>query len=314
MRKTIVITGGAGFLGSHLCDRFIQEGYKVVAFDNLCTGNMENLKSLQHEMCFDFEMRDVSDGNLRVSGNIDYFIHAASPASPMDYLKLPIETLRVGSVGTYNCLELARLTGARILVVSTSEVYGDPFQHPQKETYWGNVNSIGLRSCYDEAKRYMEALTMAYSRTYKTNTAIVRLFNSYGERMKVNDGRAVPSFFQKAMANEDVEVFGDGSQTRSLCYVDDTVEGILKLLLSDYHDPVNIGNPDPITMKDLADEIIELTNSQSKIIFKPLPEDDPKQREPNIDLAKAILGWQPKITRETGLEKTYNYFKTKING
>jgi len=307
-KQKVIITGAAGFLGSHLCDRFLSEGYNVTGMDNLSTGSLKNIEHIS-DINFDFIEMDVTEP-LRVLGKVDYILHFASPASPIDYLKMPIETLRVGSVGTYNCLELARLTGAKIIVASTSEIYGDPIEHPQKETYWGNVNSIGVRGVYDEAKRYLEAITMAYHRYNRVDTKIVRIFNTYGSRMRANDGRAIPSFFSKAMNNEDVEVFGDGSQTRSLTYVDDTVEGIFRLILSGYNLPVNIGNPDEITVKELAKEIISLTNSPSKIVHRNLPQDDPRQRCPDISIAKKVLNWQPEIHRSVGLKRTYEYLKS----
>ena len=306
-KKRILITGAAGFIGSHLCDRFLQEGFHVTGMDNLSTGAIDNLFHID-DRDFDFVETNVSK-YVGFVKPLDYILHFASPASPVDYLDMPLETLRVNSIGTQNCLELAGQTGARILVASTSEIYGDPHEHPQKESYWGNVSSTGPRSVYDEAKRYLETITMAYHREYGIDTKIVRLFNTYGPRMRENDGRAIPAFFSKAMRNENLEVFGDGEQTRSLTYIDDTVEGIFRLLLSDYHMPVNIGNPEEITMLDLAKEIIALTDSNSRIIYKPLPQDDPRQRCPDISLAKEILDWEPKVPRAEGLIKTYEYLK-----
>lgn len=300
----VLITGAAGFLGSHLCDKFISEGYNVIGVDNLSTGTHNNIKHLHDR--FTFYSLDVALP-IYIGGEIDYILHFASPASPVDYMNMPIETLCAGSYATHNCLELAMEKGARILVASTSEVYGDPTEHPQTEEYWGNVNPIGPRSVYDEAKRYMEAVTMAYNRM-GVDTRIIRIFNTYGPRMRLSDGRALPAFIGQAMRGEDLTVFGDGSQTRSFCYVDDLVDGIYKLLLSDYSLPVNIGNPSEVTLKQFAEEIIELTGSKSKIIYKPLPVDDPKQRKPDITKAKNILGWEPKISREEGLKRTYEYF------
>ncbi len=306
--KRVLVTGGAGFLGSHLCDRFIAEGYHVIAMDNLITGNLRNIEHLFHLPQFEFYNCDVSKF-VHVPGNLDYILHFASPASPIDYLKIPIQTLKVGSLGTHNLLGLARAKKARILVASTSEIYGDPHVHPQNEDYWGNVNPIGPRGVYDEAKRFQEAITMAYHTFHGLETRIVRIFNTYGPRMRLNDGRALPAFVGQAIRGEDLTVFGDGSQTRSFCYVDDLVEGIYRLLLSDYVYPVNIGNPDEITIKEFAEEIIKLTGTSQKIIYKPLPTDDPKQRRPDISKAKEILGWEPKITRSEGLKVTYDYFK-----
>ncbi len=310
-KKRILITGGAGFLGSHLCERFLKEGYYVIAMDNLITGNIRNIEHLMHRDDFEYFHSDVSN-YVHVPGTLDYILHFASPASPIDYLKMPIQTLKVGSLGTHNCLGLARAKGARILVASTSEVYGDPTVHPQQESYWGNVNPIGPRGVYDEAKRFQEAITMAYHTYHKLETRIIRIFNTYGPRMRLNDGRALPAFLGQALRGEDLTVFGDGSQTRSFCYVDDLVEGIYRLLLSDYPQPVNIGNPDEISIKDFAEEIIKLTNSNQKIIYKPLPQDDPMQRQPDITRAKEILGWQPTISRAEGLKMTYAYFKKQI--
>ncbi len=309
MSKRILITGAAGFLGSHLCDRFIKEGMQVVAMDNLITGDLKNIEHLFKLPQFEFYHHDVSKF-IHVPGNIDYILHFASPASPIDYLKIPIQTLKVSSLGTHNVLGLARLKKARVLVASTSEVYGDPFVHPQTEDYWGNVNPVGPRGCYDEAKRFMEALTMAYHDTHNVETRIIRIFNTYGPRMRLNDGRVLPAFIGQALRGEDLTMFGDGSQTRSFCYVDDLVEGIYRLLMSDYHLPVNIGNPDEITIKDFAEEILKLTGANQKLISLPLPKDDPKQRRPDITKAKAILGWEPKVNRADGLKITYEYFKT----
>ncbi|HPA30609.1 MAG TPA: SDR family oxidoreductase [Bacteroidia bacterium] len=309
MTKRIVITGAAGFLGSHLCDRFIQEGYQVVGMDNLITGDLKNISHLFKLREFDFYHHDVSKF-VHVPGKIDYILHFASPASPIDYLKIPIQTLKVGSLGTHNLLGFALAKKARILVASTSEVYGDPLVHPQNEDYWGNVNPIGPRGVYDEAKRFQEAITMAYHTYHKLETRIVRIFNTYGPRMRLNDGRALPAFIGQALRGEDLTVFGDGSQSRSFCYVDDLVEGIFRLLHCDYAKPVNIGNPVEITIKQFAEEIIKLTGTTQKIVYKPLPQDDPKQRQPDITRAKEILGWTPKVSREEGLKITYEYFKS----
>ena len=307
--KNILITGGAGFLGSHLSERFLSEGYHVIAMDNLITGDLQNIAHLQNSSNFEFILHDVTK-HIEIEGPLDYILHFASPASPIDYLKIPIQTLKVGAMGTHNCLGLAKAKGARILVASTSEIYGDPLVHPQTEEYWGNVNTIGPRGVYDEAKRYMESITMAYHTFHGVETRIIRIFNTYGPRMRLNDGRALPTFIKQAMAGEDITVFGDGSQTRSFCYVDDLVEGIHRLLLSDYANPVNIGNPDEITLKEFAEEIAKLTGSDSKIVYEPLPTDDPKQRRPDISKAKSILTWEPKIDRAEGLKKTYDYFKS----
>ena len=309
MQKRILITGAAGFLGSHLCDRFIKEGYCVIGMDNLITGDLKNIEHLFKLEQFEFYHNDVSKF-IHVPGNLDYILHFASPASPIDYLKIPIQTLKVGSLGTHNCLGLALSKKARILVASTSEVYGDPLEHPQTEEYWGNVNPVGPRGVYDEAKRFQEAITMAYHTFHKLETRIVRIFNTYGPRMRLNDGRALPAFIGQALRGEDLTVFGDGSQTRSFCYVDDLVEGIYRLLLSDYDMPVNIGNPDWITLKDFAEEIIKLTGTKQKIVYKPLPQDDPKQRQPDIAKAKKLLNWEPKISRQEGLKITYDFFKS----
>lgn len=307
--KRVLITGAAGFLGSHLCDRFIKEGYYVIGMDNLITGNLKNIEHLFKLKEFEFYHHDVSKF-IHVPGELDYILHFASPASPIDYLKIPIQTLKVGSLGTHNCLGLAKAKGARMLIASTSEVYGDPMVHPQTEDYWGNVNPIGPRGVYDEAKRFQEAITMAYHRYHGVETRIVRIFNTYGPRMRLNDGRVLPAFIGQALRGEDLTVFGDGSQTRSFCYVDDLIEGIYRLLQSDYAEPVNIGNPDEITIAQFAEEIIKLTGTDQKVIYKPLPVDDPMQRQPNIDRAKAILGWEPKVSRAEGLKITYEYFKS----
>lgn len=311
-KKRILITGGAGFLGSHLCDRFIKEDYHVIAMDNLSTGSLSNIEHLFPLQQFEFYHHDVTKF-IHVPGNLDYILHFASPASPIDYLKIPIQTLKVGSLGTHNALGLAKEKGARILVASTSEIYGDPEIHPQKEEYWGNVNPVGPRGVYDEAKRFMEAITMAYHTYHQVETRIIRIFNTYGPRMRLNDGRALPAFIGQALRGEDITVFGDGSQTRSFCYVSDLVDGIYRLLLSDYSSPVNIGNPVEITIKQFAEEIISLTGTKQKIVYNPLPVDDPKQRQPDITKAREILGWEPKISREEGLKITYEYFKTVLN-
>ena len=306
--KRVLITGAAGFLGSHLCDRFIKDGYSVVGMDNLITGDLANIEHLFKLEQFEFYHHDVTRF-IHVSGDLHYIFHFASPASPIDYLKIPIQTLKVGSLGTHNCMGLAKVKGARILVASTSEVYGDPLVHPQNEEYWGNVNPVGPRGVYDEAKRFQEAITMAYHNFHGVETRIVRIFNTYGPRMRLNDGRALPAFIGQALRGEDLTVFGDGSQTRSFCYVDDLVEGIVRLMMSDYHLPVNIGNPDEISLKDFAEEIIKLTGTKQKIVYKPLPMDDPRQRKPDINRAKKLLDWAPKVNRKEGLAKTYEYFK-----
>lgn len=306
--KRVLITGAAGFLGSHLCDRFITEGYDVVAMDNLITGDLKNIEHLFKLKQFEFYHHDVTKF-IHVPGAIDYILHFASPASPIDYLKIPIQTLKVGALGTHNCLGLAKDKKARILVASTSEVYGDPLVHPQTEAYWGNVNPVGPRGVYDEAKRYMESITMAYHTYHKVDTRIVRIFNTYGPRMRLNDGRALPAFIGQALRGEDLTVFGDGSQTRSFCYVDDLIEGIYRLLMSDYVYPVNIGNPVEISLLAFAEEILKLTGAKTKIVFQPLPQDDPKQRRPDISKAKEILGWTPQIERSVGLKKTFDFFK-----
>lgn len=310
--KRILITGAAGFLGSHLCDRFISEGYYVIGMDNLITGDLKNIEHLFKHQNFEFYHHDVTKF-VNVPGKLDYILHFASPASPIDYLKIPIQTLKVGSLGTHNLLGLARVKGARILIASTSEVYGDPLVHPQTEEYYGNVNTIGPRGVYDEAKRFQESITMAYHTFHGVETRIVRIFNTYGPRMRLNDGRVIPAFIGQALRGEDLTVFGDGGQTRSFCYVDDQVEGIYRLLLSDYHLPINIGNPDEISILDFAKEIIALTNSKQKIIYKELPINDPLQRCPSIEKAKNILGWQPKVGRSEGMKLTYEYFKTFSN-
>jgi dTDP-glucose 4,6-dehydratase len=308
-KKTTLITGAAGFLGSHLCDRFIKEGHHVIAMDNLITGNIKNIEHHFSNDHFEFIEHDVTK-HIEIPGKLDYILHFASPASPIDYLKIPIQTLKVGALGTHNCLGLAKTKNARMLVASTSEVYGDPLVHPQNEDYWGNVNPVGPRGVYDEAKRYMEAITMAYHSFHGVDTRIVRIFNTYGPRMRLNDGRALPAFIGQALRGENLTVFGDGSQTRSFCFVNDLVEGIYRLLMSDYHLPVNVGNPDEISLKDFAEEILALTGNKVKIIYKPLPVDDPKQRQPDITRAKKLLGWEPKVSRKDGLKVTYEYFRS----
>ena len=310
--KKILITGAAGFLGSHLCDRFIKEGYFVVGMDNLITGDLKNIEHLFKNKCFEFHHHDVSKF-VFIPGELDYILHFASPASPIDYLKIPIQTLKVSSLGTHNLLGLARVKKARILVASTSEVYGDPTVHPQTEDYWGNVNPIGPRGVYDEAKRFMEAMTMAYYTYHGLETRIIRIFNTYGPRMRLNDGRVLPAFIGQALRGEDLTIFGDGSQTRSFCYVDDLVEGIFRLLLCDYVNPINVGNPQEITIKDFAEEIIKLTGTSQKIVYRELPQDDPKQRQPDITIARKILNWEPKVNRAEGLKRTYAYFKGLSN-
>ena len=307
--ERVLITGAAGFLGSHLCDRFLKEGFEVIGMDNLITGDLKNIEHLFPNEHFTFYNHDVSNF-IHIPGKLDYIVHFASPASPIDYLKIPIQTLKVGSLGTHNCLGLAREKNARIIVASTSEVYGDPLVHPQTESYWGHVNPVGPRGVYDEAKRFQEAITMAYHTYHGVETRIVRIFNTYGPRMRLNDGRVLPAFIGQAIRGEDLTVFGDGSQTRSFCYVDDLVEGIYRLLMSDYAQPVNVGNPDEITILDFAKEIIKLTGTNQKIVYNPLPTDDPKQRRPDITLAQSILGWEPKVHRSEGLKITYDYFKS----
>ncbi|TXB66847.1 SDR family oxidoreductase [Vicingus serpentipes] len=307
--KRVLITGAAGFLGSHLCDRFLKEGYYVIAMDNLITGDLKNIEHLKGDENFEFINHDVSE-HIDLEGDLDYILHFASPASPIDYLKIPIQTLKVGSLGTHNLLGLAKAKNARMLIASTSEVYGDPLVHPQTEEYYGNVNPIGPRGVYDEAKRFQEAITMAYHTYHGVETRIVRIFNTYGPRMRLNDGRVLPAFIGQALRGEDLTVFGEGNQTRSFCYVDDLIEGIYRLLLSDYALPVNIGNPDEITILDFCKEIIKLTGTDQKIIYKDLPVNDPMQRQPNIDKARSILGWEPKVNRAEGLKITYEYFKS----
>jgi dTDP-glucose 4,6-dehydratase len=308
MGKTVLITGAAGFLGSHLCDKFISEGFRVIGMDNLITGDIRNIEHLFKNKDFEFYNHDVTKF-IHVPGKLDYILHFASPASPIDYLKIPIQTLKVGSLGTHNCLGLAKEKGARVLIASTSEIYGDPLVHPQSEDYYGNVSTIGPRGVYDEAKRFQESLTMAYHRFHGLETRIVRIFNTYGPRMRLNDGRVIPAFIGQALRGEHLSVFGDGLQTRSFCYVDDQIEGIYRLLFSEYVEPVNIGNPDELTIKDFAEEIIKLTGTNQKIVYRELPKDDPLQRQPDITRAKEILGWEPKVSREEGMKITYNYFK-----
>lgn len=308
-RERVLITGAAGFLGSHLCDRFIREGYHVVGMDNLITGDLRNIEHLFKLEQFEFYHHDVSKF-VFVPGELKYILHFASPASPIDYLKIPIQTLKVSSLGTHNILGLARVKNARVLVASTSEVYGDPAVHPQNEEYWGNVNPVGPRGCYDEAKRFMEAITMAYHQAHGLETRIVRIFNTYGPRMRLNDGRVLPAFIGQALRGEDLTMFGDGSQTRSFCYVEDLVEGIYRLLLSDYAFPVNIGNPAEITIKEFGEEILKLTGANQKLISLPLPKDDPKQRRPDIAKAKELLNWEPRVSRAEGLKITYDYFRS----
>lgn len=312
-KKKVLITGGAGFLGSHLCDRFLAEGYDVVAMDNLITGSVKNIQHLFGHDGFTFVKHDVTNFT-HVEGRLDYIMHFASPASPIDYLQLPIQTLKVGALGTHKILGLAKDKGARVLIASTSEVYGDPLIHPQQEEYWGNVNPIGVRGVYDEAKRFMEAMTMAYHRYHGLETRIVRIFNTYGPRMRLDDGRVLPAFMGQALRGESLTVFGKGDQTRSFCYVDDLVEGIYRLLHSDYTDPVNIGNPSELTILEFAKEVLELTGSKSEIIYKDLPQDDPKIRRPNIDRAIEILNWEPQIDRKEGLKRTLEYFKNEVHG
>ena len=307
--KKVLVTGAAGFLGSHLCDRFIKEGHHVIGMDNLITGDLKNIEHLFQLEQFEFHHHDVTKF-VHVPGKLDYILHFASPASPIDYLKIPIQTLKVGALGTHNLLGLAKEKGARFMIASTSEIYGDPLVHPQTEEYYGNVNTIGPRGVYDEAKRFQESITMAYHRFHGLDTRIVRIFNTYGPRMRLNDGRVIPAFMGQALRGEDLTVFGDGSQTRSFCYVDDEIEGIYRLLMSDYMLPMNIGNPHEITIKEFAEEIIKLTETDQKIVYKPLPKDDPMQRQPDITKAKEILGWEPKIDRSEGMKRTFEYFKT----
>lgn len=305
----VLVTGAAGFLGSHLCDRFLNEGFEVVGMDNFITGDPRNLAHLKSNPRFSFIEHDVTR-HIDINGDLKYILHFASPASPIDYLKIPIQTLKVSSLGTHNCLGLAKAKKARFLLASTSEVYGDPVVHPQREDYWGNVNPVGPRGCYDEAKRFAEAMTMAYHNVHGLETRIVRIFNTYGPRMRLNDGRVLPAFIGQALRGEDLTVFGDGSQTRSFCYVDDLVDGIYRLLMSNYTMPVNIGNPAEITIREFGEEIIRLTGTKQKMVYKPLPQDDPKQRRPDISLAKKILGWEPKVDRSKGLQITYDYFRS----
>lgn len=310
--KRVLITGAAGFLGSHLCDKFLNEGYDVIGMDNFITGDVKNIVHLKNNPQFEFIEHDVTCF-VNVEGGLDYILHFASPASPIDYLKIPIQTLKVGSLGTHNLLGLAKAKKARILIASTSEVYGDPLIHPQSEEYYGNVNTIGPRGVYDEAKRFQESITMAYHRVHGLETRIVRIFNTYGPRMRLNDGRVIPAFMGQALRGEDLTIFGDGSQTRSFCYVDDQVEGIYRLLLSDYVYPVNIGNPHEISIRDFAEEIIKLTKSSQKVIYEDLPVDDPMQRKPDITLAKKLLDWIPLVSRKDGMLRTFNYFETLSN-
>ncbi|MDZ4745594.1 MAG: UDP-glucuronic acid decarboxylase family protein [bacterium] len=309
--QRVLITGGAGFLGSHLCERFIADGSRVVCIDNFITGSPANIAHLIGNERFEIVQYDVTN-YMHVEGPVDAVLHFASPASPIDYLRYPIQTLKVGSLGTHKALGLAKAKGARFLLASTSEVYGDPLVHPQEESYWGNVNPVGIRGVYDEAKRFAEAMTMAYRRYHGVDTRIVRIFNTYGPRMRIEDGRAIPAFVSQALRGKEVTVFGDGTQTRSVCYVDDLVDGIVRLLKSSMQDPVNIGNPDEITMADLAREIIRLTGSSSPIVFRPLPEDDPKVRQPDITLARTLLGWAPTVQRGEGLKRTIEYFKSAL--
>ncbi|NNE27569.1 MAG: SDR family oxidoreductase [Saprospiraceae bacterium] len=310
-KKRVLITGAAGFLGSHLCDKFLNHGYSVIGMDNFLTGSLDNIKHLSSNTDFEFIKHDVT-GYIDFSGKLDYILHFASPASPIDYLKMPIQTMKVGSLGTHNLLGLAKAKNARILVASTSEVYGDPNVHPQPEDYWGNVNPIGPRGVYDEAKRFMEAITMAYHNFHGIETRIVRIFNTYGPRMRIKDGRALPNFFCQAIEGQDITVYGDGSQTRSFCFVDDLIEGIYRLLLSDYHYPVNIGNPHEVTIKEAAEEVISITKTSSKIVFQELPTDDPKVRQPDITKAKEILDWSPEVHRSEGFRITFDYFKSVL--
>jgi dTDP-glucose 4,6-dehydratase len=310
MKRTLV-TGGAGFLGSHLCDALLKEGHEVICMDNLITGSTDNIAHIQSDR-FHFLNHDVTR-HIELEGSLDNVFHFASPASPIDYLEFPIQTLKVGSLGTHNALGLAKEKKATFVIASTSEVYGDPLEHPQKETYWGNVNPIGPRGVYDEAKRFAEAITLAYHRTHGVDTRIVRIFNTYGPRMRLNDGRAIPNFLSQALTGQDITVFGDGQQTRSFCYVSDLIEGIVLLLKSGHHDPVNIGNPIEMTLLEMAEKILQVTGSESKIVFKPLPEDDPKVRQPDIGLARKLLGWEPKVKLEEGLRITVDYFRKSID-
>lgn len=310
-KKAVLITGGAGFIGSFLCERLLAEGFKVICIDNLVTGNLRNIKQLSGDKHFDFIKHDISRP-IHIKGNLKYVLHFASPASPEDYLKLPIQTLKSGSFGTYNTLELAKAKKAAFMLASTSEVYGDPLVHPQTEDYWGNVNPIGVRSCYDEAKRFAEAVTMAYQRVHRLDTRIVRIFNTYGERMRVNDGRVVPNFIHQAINNKDITVYGTGRQTRSFCYVSDLIEGIYSLMLKKINTPFNLGNPNEFTILELAELMLKLTGAKSRIIFKPLPKDDPKQRKPDISKAKALLNWSPKVRLEEGLRKTIDWFRSQL--
>ena len=310
-KKRVLVTGGAGFVGSHLCERFLSDGFAVICMDNLITGDLGNIEHLMGDPEFSFEHQDVTN-YIHVSGSLDFIMHFASPASPIDYLELPIQTMKVGSLGTHKALGLAREKGATFLLASTSEVYGDPLVHPQTEDYWGNVNPVGPRGCYDEAKRFAEAITMAYHRYHQVSTRIVRIFNTYGPRMRLNDGRVLPAFMSQALRGEDLTVFGDGSQTRSFCYVDDLVEGLVRLLHSDESDPTNIGNPNEMTIRQFGEAILELTGSKSKFVEKPLPEDDPKVRQPDISKAKALLGWEPKVSLDDGLRRTCEYFRGKL--
>jgi dTDP-glucose 4,6-dehydratase len=310
-KKRVLVTGGAGFVGSHLCERFLSDGLAVICMDNLITGDLGNIEHLMGHPEFSFEHQDVTN-YIHVSGPLDFIMHFASPASPIDYLELPIQTMKVGSLGTHKALGLARVKGATFLLASTSEVYGDPLVHPQTEDYWGNVNPVGPRGCYDEAKRFAEAMTMAYHRYHQVSTRIVRIFNTYGPRMRLNDGRVLPAFMSQALRGEDLTVFGDGSQTRSFCYVDDLVEGLVRLLYSDESDPTNIGNPNEMTIRQFGEAILALTGSKSKFVEKPLPEDDPKVRQPDISKAKALLGWEPKVSLDDGLHRTCEYFRGKL--
>lgn len=307
-KKVVCITGGAGFIGSHLCDKFIEKDFRVICLDNFLTGNPQNIKHLSKDKNFEFIRHDIAK-NLRIKGKVDYILHFASPASPQDYLKFPVETLKAGSLGTLNALELAREKKAKFLLASTSEVYGDPLVHPQKEAYWGNVNPVGVRSCYDEAKRFAEALTMAFRRVRRLDTRIVRIFNTYGPRMRMHDGRVVPNFIFQALNNKPLTIYGKGNQSRSFCYISDLVEGIYKFIQVNYHGPVNLGNPREFTIFSLAKKVMQLTGAKSRIIYKPLPADDPRQRRPNITRAREILGWRPKVGLTEGLIKTISWFK-----